>query len=123
MAAVAYGVTWPEGDTGTITRLPTVVPAVKHSRPYHPQTCGKIERWHQTLKRFLAKQTPARTVAELQAQLDRFVDAYNQDGPTGPGGQSPLALPSTPWPRPIPDHLWPKHTSESESTRSIPAAR
>jgi transposase InsO family protein len=32
----------------------------KNSRPYHPQTCGKVERLHQTLKRYLAKQPPAR---------------------------------------------------------------
>jgi transposase InsO family protein len=32
----------------------------KNSRPYHPQTCGKVERLHQTLKRHLIKQTPAR---------------------------------------------------------------
>ena len=32
--------------------------ASKNSRPYHPQTCGKIERLHQTLKRYLAKQKP-----------------------------------------------------------------
>jgi len=49
----------------------------KHSRPYHPQTCGKIERFHQTLKRFLAKQRPARSIPTLQSQLDRFVDYYN----------------------------------------------
>jgi transposase InsO family protein len=48
-----------------------------HSRPYHPQTCGKVERFHQTLKRWLATQPPARTIAELQAQLDRFRGYYN----------------------------------------------
>ena len=33
----------------------------KHSRPYHPQTCGKVERFHQTLKKYLAKHDPAQT--------------------------------------------------------------
>lgn len=53
----------------------------KHSRPYHPQTCGKVERFHQTLKRFLSKQPKATTVAELQAQVDRFVAYYNEVRP------------------------------------------
>ena len=39
----------------------------KHSTPYHPQTCGKVERFHQTQKKFLAKQAPAQTLAVLQA--------------------------------------------------------
>ncbi len=49
----------------------------KHSRPYHPQTCGRVERFHQTLKRWLARQPPAATVAELQVQLDWFRSYYN----------------------------------------------
>jgi transposase InsO family protein len=49
----------------------------KNSRPYHPQTCGKVERLHQTLKRCLARQGPAKTLAELQAQLDAFAHYYN----------------------------------------------
>ena len=53
----------------------------KHSRPYHPQTCGKVERFHQTLKKFLRKQPRAQTIAELQAQVDRFVAYYNEVRP------------------------------------------
>ena len=55
--------------------------AYKHSRPYHPQTCGKVERFHQTLKRWLAKHRRPTTVAELQAQLDRFASYYNTSRP------------------------------------------
>jgi transposase InsO family protein len=50
---------------------------VKHSTPYHPQTCGKVERLHQTLKRFLPKQPPAASLAELQLSLDAFRRYYN----------------------------------------------
>ena len=53
----------------------------KNSRPYHPQTCGKVERLHQTLKRYLAKQPPVETLAELQRQLHTFVHYYNHIRP------------------------------------------
>jgi transposase InsO family protein len=49
----------------------------RHSRAYHPQTCGKVERFHQTLKKWLARQPAAATLAELQAQLDWFTGYYN----------------------------------------------
>jgi transposase InsO family protein len=61
----------------------------KHSRPYHPQTCGKIERFHQTEKKFLAKQDPPATLRTLQAQLDRFVDYYNTVRPHRAIGRHP----------------------------------
>jgi transposase InsO family protein len=48
-----------------------------HSRPYHPQTCGKVERFHQTQKKWLAAQPKPATVAGLQRQLDRFGRYYN----------------------------------------------
>jgi hypothetical protein len=53
----------------------------KHSRPYHPQTCGKVERFHQTMKKYLAKQDPATTKKLLQGELDRFVRYYNEERP------------------------------------------
>jgi transposase InsO family protein len=55
--------------------------ALAHSKPYHPQTCGKVERLHQTLKNWLARQPAAATVADLQTQLDTFADYYNHHRP------------------------------------------
>jgi transposase InsO family protein len=52
-----------------------------HSRPYHPQTCGKVERFHQSVKKWLDHQPRARTVAGLQAQLDTFRGYYNDVRP------------------------------------------
>jgi hypothetical protein len=48
-----------------------------HSRPYHPQTCEKVERFHQTMKKYLAAQRRARSVPGLQDQIDTFVEYYN----------------------------------------------
>jgi transposase InsO family protein len=62
-----------------------------HSTPYHPQTCGKVERFHQTLKLFLAQQAPAEAIAHLQLQLDAFRTIYNQQRPhRALGGRTPL---------------------------------
>ena len=62
-----------------------------HSTPYHPQTCGKVERFHQTLKLFLARQAPAESIAHLQLQLDAFRTIYNQQRPhRALDGRTPL---------------------------------
>jgi transposase InsO family protein len=52
-----------------------------HARVYHPQTMGKVERFHQTLKGWLATQPRAGALAELQAQLDDFAVYYNTRRP------------------------------------------
>jgi integrase-like protein len=49
--------------------------------PITPETCGKVERFHQTLKRWLAHQPPAPTLPALQRQLDRFRRYYNTERP------------------------------------------
>ena len=44
--------------------------------PYHPQTQGKIERWHQTLKNRILLENYY-LPGDLEASIDRFVDHYN----------------------------------------------
>jgi transposase InsO family protein len=68
------------GRTGFESDLITAGVLYKHSRPYHPQTCGKVERWHRTLKKFLAKR-PAKTLGELQVILEEVILYYNNVRP------------------------------------------
>lgn len=48
-----------------------------HSSPYHPQTCGKAERHHQTFKKWLQTQPPPATIEELQTLADTYRQYYN----------------------------------------------
>ncbi|MFE9668337.1 integrase core domain-containing protein [Microbispora bryophytorum] len=54
----------------------------KNSTPNHPTTCGKVERFQQTMKKWLRAQPdqPA-TATDLQTLIDRFADAYNHHRP------------------------------------------
>ena len=54
----------------------------KNSRPNHPTTCGKVERFQQTMKKWLTAQAPQpSSLASLQALLDTFTAEYNQHRP------------------------------------------
>ncbi len=55
-----------------------------------PQTQGKVERYHLTLKKWLAKKPAAATLAELQVQIDRFVHIYNEERPHTARGCPPM---------------------------------
>jgi transposase InsO family protein len=62
---------------------------ISHSRPYHPQTQGKLERFHQTLKRELLHNAHFTTLAQCQAGMDRWREQYNQQRPHQALGQQP----------------------------------
>jgi len=89
LAAAAPFVGWPRRiwtDNARAFRL-TLAGALEplgivasHTRPYHPNSNGKIERFHQTAKKWLAKH-PADSLDELQHHLDAFRDYYNTKRP------------------------------------------
>ncbi|WP_208383103.1 integrase core domain-containing protein [Modestobacter marinus] len=54
----------------------------KNSRPNHPTTCGKVERFQQTMKKWLAAQPDQpTTLDQLQTLIGVFLTAYNHDRP------------------------------------------
>jgi transposase InsO family protein len=52
-----------------------------NSAPYHPQTLGKLERFHRTLKEWLADEGPPWDLEHLQELLDGFRFHYNRQRP------------------------------------------
>ena len=74
----------------------------KNGHPNHPQTQGKIERFHQTLKRWLTRQPAATSLVGLQAQLDQFAEAYNTRRPHRALGRATPAQAYTARPKAVP---------------------
>jgi len=67
----------------------------KNSRPSHPTTCGKVERFQQTMKKWLRGQpTQPDTIEELQTMIDAFLEVYNHHRPhrSLPHRAAPAAL-------------------------------
>jgi transposase InsO family protein len=93
-----------------------------HSRPYHPQTCGKVERFHQTQKKWLAAQPPPTTIRALQARLDRFAAYYNTSGPIGRSVGAPPPRPTPPDRKRFPPASRSPPTTGSATTPLTPAA-
>ena len=70
------------GRTALETELQRLGITQKNSRPGQPTTCGKVERFRQTLKKWLrAKSVQPSNIAELQVLLETFREEYNQRRP------------------------------------------
>jgi transposase InsO family protein len=85
-----YTAAYRGSHSGMEIELATLGITFKHGKPYHPQTQGKVERFHLTLKKWLAKKPAVATLAELQAQIDRFVHIYNEERPHTARGCPPM---------------------------------
>lgn len=93
--------------------------AVLHSRPYHPQSRGKSERFHRTLKAEVFALQRFRNLAEVQRALDRWRTIYNLDRPHQALNQQVPASRYRPSSRVMPEHLPAAEYDDGEIIRRV----
>ena len=92
---------------------------VLHTRPYHPQTQGKDERFHRTLKAEVVGTRVLRDLAHCQREFDRWRDVYNLERPHDALG---LAVPASRYrasPRAFPEVLPPIEYGPGDLVRKV----
>ncbi|CDX22007.1 putative integrase; CP4-6 prophage [Mesorhizobium sp. ORS 3324] len=93
--ATDNGPPWGDGGRNDFTLLTVwlieIGIAVSHSRPCHPQTLGKDERFHRSLKAEALQGPPFANLAEAQDAFDQWRHVYNAQRPHDAlGGGVPL---------------------------------
>jgi transposase InsO family protein len=105
--AIFTGAYRGQGRVALEVELAALHISFRHSRPYHPQTCGKVERFDLTLKKWLTKQPAASSITELQTQLDAFADYYNTRRPHRALDRKTPAVAFAARPKAAPNHTGP----------------
>ena len=92
---------------------------VLHSRPYHPQSRGKNERFHRTLEAEVFALMRFCDLAEVQGAFDAWRTVYNFERPHEALGQQVPASRYRPSPRPMPRHIRPVEYDAGEIVRTV----
>jgi transposase InsO family protein len=107
-----------EGYTPLVVWLLEAGVAVSHSRPYHPQTLGKDERFHRSMKAEILS-TPLIDLAQAQQAFDRWRRLYNTERPhDGLAGGVPIER-FTPSPRDYSDIVTPFEYASDDTIRRV----
>jgi transposase InsO family protein len=117
------GPPWGTSGHGTLSRLEAWLIRlgirVSHSRPYHPQTQGKDERFHRTLKRELLERSGFNSIDACQSAFNGWRDQYNLVRPHEALGQKPPVTRYVPSARPLPEQLPPIEYDEGDEVRRV----
>jgi transposase InsO family protein len=97
--------------------------AVIHSRPYHPQSRGKNERFHRTLEAEVFALRRFRDLAEAQRAFDAWRDVYNFERPHQALDQKVPASRYQPSARSMPDRLPCVEYDGNDIVRQVPATK
>lgn len=113
-----WGDTWESPYTPLVAWLIQLGIHVSHSRPYHPQTLGKDERFHRTLKAEVLRETFA-DLDSVQRRFDRWRMIYNFERPHEALEMQPPASRYAPSPRPFPERLPPIEYAPGDIVRRV----
>lgn len=117
------GPPWGTGGNRTMSRLDAWLLRLgiqpTHSRPRHPQTQGKDERFHRTLKFELLDRTGFRSIQSCQQAFNSWRDRYNLLRPHEALGQQPPVTRYRASNRPYPEVLPPVHYPEGSIIRKV----
>ena len=92
---------------------------VLHSRPYHPQSRGKNERFHRTLNKEVLSMTCFRGMGEAQRAFDAWLPIYNGERPHEALSMAVPADRYRPSPRPMPARLMEPEYDERDIIRKV----
>ena len=117
------GSPWGNSNGDSLTALGAWLVRVgvrlSHSRPYHPQTQGKDERFHRTLKTELLIRQSFDSLASAQVAFDRWRDRYNLIRPHEALGMQPPVTRYRPSPRAFPEVLPPIEYDSTDQVRKV----
>ena len=120
---VDNGAPWGDDADSRYTRLTVWLlrlgVAVSHGRPYHPQTQGKIERFHRSLAAEVLTGPPPRELADCQRRFDAWRHVYNTERPHEAIGLLVPLERYRPSPRPFPDILSPVEYDSADIVRRV----
>ena len=95
--------------------------SVTHARPYHPQTLGKDERFHRTLKREVLSHAVFHHLDQCQRRFDRWRETYNLERPHEALDLDVPAQHYQPSRRTFPEDLPPIEYGAGETVRKVQA--
>lgn len=117
------GAPWGTAGRGTLSRLEVWLIRlgirVSHSRPHHPQTQGKDERFHRTLKRELLERFGFDSIDACQNCFNNWRDQYNLVRPHEALGQQAPATRYQPSARRFPPDLPPVEYDNADIVRKV----
>jgi transposase InsO family protein len=106
-----HGSPWGTAGMGGLSRLEAWLLRLGvepwHGRAYHPQTQGKVERFHGTIAREVFSPHHLATLTEAQQHFDAFRTVYNHERPHEALDHATPASRYQPSPRPFPEVLPP----------------